>query len=58
MRSRTEWAWWEASLAGRLLMFVVALIVGEWVLAGLAAFAAAYAGLVMTIKYRRSRGGP
>ena len=36
-------------------MFVVALIAREWVLAGLAAFVALYAGLVMAIKYRRSR---
>ena len=50
--------WWLAALAGGLLMFVVAAVAREWVLAGLAGFASFYALLIISIKSRRARGRP
>jgi hypothetical protein len=50
--------WWQAMLAGGLVVFVVAAVAREWVLVGLAGFVAHYALLIIGIKTRRQRGRP
>jgi hypothetical protein len=48
--------WWLTQLAGGLLGLVVCLATGQWMLAGLAAFIALYALLIIAVKTRRARG--
>jgi hypothetical protein len=54
-RTLSDWKWWETQLAVGLLGLIVAVVARDWTLAGIAAFIAIYALIVMGVKWRWRR---